>query len=73
VTGRHPTRAELIAWAAPPCPTCGAPIARTETRYEATAYTVPPGPEGYRTGPTYVVCVNEHRTLFYTPPDGDPR
>lgn len=56
------SRAELVAWASPPCPVCGEPIQRVETRYEAIAYTAPPvGDEPYRIGPTFTVCAAGHR------------
>jgi hypothetical protein len=58
------TRDELIALAAPPCPTCGEPIQRTEIRYQIGTTA---------DAPTYtpvaaMICPRSHRTPV-PPPD----
>lgn len=48
-------RAELIAWASPPCHECGEPVQCVEQRWELGDDAV------WRLGPTFMVCAANHR------------
>jgi hypothetical protein len=50
-------RADFIAFASPPCHTCGAPVQRVETRWHLDEDWT------WRLGPAFMVCDRRHRVL----------